>query len=94
MRLTGLQQAEGLSSPRLYGFSYSDYHLDCVIYHPIPFNLIVRWWRAFLWFLMSKPRKRDALNQAYIMGYKTGHIDAKRNIESAVDMIVDKLDRG
>ena len=70
MRLTGIQVAQGEMMPRWYGLAYYEPHKDSQVVYPIPFNLIVRWARDFLWLI--KRGKKGALAKAYEEGYRAG----------------------
>ena len=56
------------SPPRGYRFSYSDYMRAFDIFYPIPFNLVVRYWRKLYWGFI-----RDA--------YRVGLVDTKMECE-------------
>jgi len=69
MKLTMRQRREGEKIPRGYGIAYFNVPRYTWVLFPIPFNLIVKWARQFLWYLKKEHYKMEALWKAHEQGF-------------------------
>ena len=74
MLLTCRAVYEGETPPRFYGIAYDHPDLRAAVYYLLPFNLFVRWWRGFWFWLVAGRGNRweRALHEAHAVGFKAG----------------------
>lgn len=58
--------------PWWYGVSYRDPSFRGTVYHPVPFNWLVQWWRSFRFWVLSGSGE-DAIGQARVEAFQIGY---------------------
>ena len=95
MRIARYEAIRGESAPRGYGLAYRRFDMDVSIYYPIPFNLIVAFFReVWFWIAFKHIRlQREGFNKGYMKGYGEGVKRGKRDIEESnqLDKILAKV---
>ena len=67
--ITGEMLSDGQKIPKGFGLSYYLIDRDAMICHPVPFNLLVRFFRK-LWESLACKYKPTLFHKAYLLGRK------------------------
>ena len=87
--ITGIEYAQGIKVQWWLGYTYQPFDRDCTVYHVVPLNFIIRFFRHVGWLwtrITKKPSKIDLyIHKEYCEAYNRAYNECYANFESKVE---------